>query len=634
MASALPPVGDCPDLTIPIPEPYEANIPFSLLTDEERRGYTSAVSAGQGGVLFGAWPPGETDAEHKKALLRQLAAFDSQYPGGVVQYHSNAVALLEQAASGVNPLVGQIPEVPVGMNMKRDADEYMDMVALGKEHIHETAFVMVAGGLGERLGYPGIKIALPTNTVTMETMLGHYLGFVKEWQRLGGEGCVIPFTLMTSDDTHDETAALLKEHNYFGLPASQITLLKQGKVPALCNNQADFCTLEENPYRLNTKPHGHGDVHQLIAASGLAEQWVAPPFDKKHIFFIQDTHALVVHKVLATLGVSIAKGYAMNSITVPRKPGEASGSICCLQDNPEHPLRGGNPLTINVEYNQLNPLLQAAFGRSDAAEGPDGFSPYPGNVNAFVIDLPLYSRVLADSRGAVPEFVNPKFNADKTAFTSPTRLECMMQDIPLAFPKGAKVGFTLFERELYCPIKNSVKDGAAKQGKGQQASCAVDSEAAFYENSLNMLKAAGADLVLTEVDGKEEWGGVSVASTPKVIFAPSFALTVEELAGKVGRLRITPNSTLVVKGRNVSIEKLDLDGALFIHVSDDVVLEIDGLVVENTSCRRVATAHDEPSPALAMRGYKTVCDGDAMHLHFTEPGRYILGASHSFEGEG
>jgi UDP-sugar pyrophosphorylase len=57
--------------------------------------------------------------------------------------------------------------------------------------------------------------------------------------------------------------------------------------------------------------------------------------------------------------------------------------------------------------------------------------------------LPTYTQTLQSTGGRVNEFVNPKYvDESKTAFKSPTRLECMMQDFPLLLPKAAKVGFT------------------------------------------------------------------------------------------------------------------------------------------------------------------------------------------------
>ena len=41
----------------------------------------------------------------------------------------------------------------------------------------------------------------------------------------------------------------------------------------------------------------------------------------------------------------------------------------------------------------------------------------------------------------MPEFVNPKYSdGARAAFSSPTRLECMMQDYAWLLPHGAKVG--------------------------------------------------------------------------------------------------------------------------------------------------------------------------------------------------
>ena len=43
---------------------------------------------------------------------------------------------------------------------------FAEMEAKGMEVVGQTAFVMVAGGLGERLGYNGIKIELPSEITT------------------------------------------------------------------------------------------------------------------------------------------------------------------------------------------------------------------------------------------------------------------------------------------------------------------------------------------------------------------------------------------------------------------------------------------------------------------------------------
>ena len=53
----------------------------------------------------------------------------------------------------------------------------------------------------------------------------------------------------------------------------------------------------------------------------------------------------------------------------------------------------------------------------------------------------------------MPEFVNPKYaDSSRTAFKSPTRLECMMQDLPWLMPPSASISFTTLDAALfYCP---------------------------------------------------------------------------------------------------------------------------------------------------------------------------------------
>ena len=63
-----------------------------------------------------------------------------------------------------------------------------------------------------------------------------------------------------------------------------------------------------------------------------------------------------------------------------------------------------------------------------------------GNINILAIELATYKETLEATGGRVNEFVNPKYvDATKTAFKSPTRLECMMQDFPLLLGKDSKV---------------------------------------------------------------------------------------------------------------------------------------------------------------------------------------------------
>jgi UDP-sugar pyrophosphorylase len=53
----------------------------------------------------------------------------------------------------------------------------------------------------------------------------------------------------------------------------QVTLLKQEKVPCLQDNDARLALDPKDPFKVMTKPHGHGDVHFLLHSTGTLLRW-------------------------------------------------------------------------------------------------------------------------------------------------------------------------------------------------------------------------------------------------------------------------------------------------------------------------------------------------------------------------
>ena len=261
-----------------------------------------------------------------------------------------------------------------------------------------------------------MQVSLPTETATSTPFVGLYIAYILALQRRSSTHKQLPLAIMTSDDTHAATLELLKRHDYFGAAAKQITLLKQGKVPCLADTAGHLAMDEHDPYRLLLKPHGHGDVHSLLHSTGTAKKWAQLGF--KWVAFFQDTNALSFRGLVPSLGaftrrrlmacdtepccvnevicdnpiianlvcmmtlrlrcgawcptavhfaphplptlcsscagVSAENAWHMNSLCVPRFAKEAIGAICRL----EQPK--GGAMTINIEYNQLDPLLRSS----------------------------------------------------------------------------------------------------------------------------------------------------------------------------------------------------------------------------------------------------------------------------------
>eukprot|EP01047_Picozoa_sp_COSAG01_P048002 COSAG01_NODE_4635_length_4859_cov_19.113235_3_plen_384_part_00 len=363
----------------------------SVLTPEQFTFAKSLETLGQA-HLFEGWPaPGTADAD-KVGLIEQLQAADEKYGGGIVQYIHNARKLLADSAAGVDPFKGYSPTIPAGMTVTAHTEEWDTTSAAGLAVVGECAFMLVAGGLGERLGYGGIKVALPTEISAERKYMQLYIETILAYQAharkaSGDDSLTLPLAVMTSADTDDRTRELLAANANFGMAEGQITLLKQGKVPSIQDN--DGCiALDASGYRVQTKPHGHGDVHSLLHMSGTVKSWIGA--GKKYMFIFQDTNAFALQSCLIGLGVSVAHDFDMNSLCVPRKPGEAIGGICNLGGE------GLPDLTINVEYNQIDAMLRATeeFKDGDVADPGTGFSPWPGNINELIFKLASYDAAL------------------------------------------------------------------------------------------------------------------------------------------------------------------------------------------------------------------------------------------------
>lgn len=67
----------------------------------------------------------------------------------------------------INPYEDYEVEIPLGEKVTvADSEEFHTLEAIGRENLKYCGFVLVAGGLGERLGYNGIKIGIPLDLIT------------------------------------------------------------------------------------------------------------------------------------------------------------------------------------------------------------------------------------------------------------------------------------------------------------------------------------------------------------------------------------------------------------------------------------------------------------------------------------
>jgi UDP-sugar pyrophosphorylase len=134
----------------------------------------------------------------------------------------------------VNPYDKYKPEVPKGYFLKPGHKEFDDFEELGLAELAKIGFVLIAGGLGERLGFSSIKISLPVITIEEDySYLRYYAEYALACKEAAlkrdpslGSDFYVPFAIMTSDDTYSRTVKLLEDHDYFGLSKERVDIIK------------------------------------------------------------------------------------------------------------------------------------------------------------------------------------------------------------------------------------------------------------------------------------------------------------------------------------------------------------------------------------------------------------------------
>jgi UDP-sugar pyrophosphorylase len=590
---------------------------WDQLSEQDQAFVQQLVEAGQA-HLFSDWDEAGTADAEKAALIATLHKVNDSYPGGVTGYMQNARVLLAEAREGNNPFEGFIPEQPDQVDLTRLDALYDHYEAIGARRFDKLGVVLVAGGLGERLGYNGIKLDIPVEMIETTSYIKHYASCIKAMESRMENPRPVPFIIMVSQDTDTKTGEALEANDYFGLKREQVYLLKQELVPALADN--DGALALDGKYNLILKPHGHGDIHMLLHTSGIAARLAAEGIE--HLMFIQDTNGQVFNAMPAALGVSVEKGFDFNSIAVNRIPGEAVGALAKL-------VRGEKQLTLNVEYNQLDPLLRATVSPAGDVPNPEGFSLFPGNINVLMVRMDSYVKILEASRGIIAEFVNPKYaDESKTTFKKPTRLETMMQDLPKLFGPDQKVGVTVFNRAWsFSANKNNILDAAAKHTAGAPPESSATAETDFYLAGRMKLAAAGMKVAAQE---PQLILGVPFVNGPKAILRPSFALTVAEVAEKIEGGSISDEATLLLDGKEIYLKGVILQGrsALVIKACEGARVTVTPQRIENEGFELALLSDEELQRAelpeyIRIRGYRFENRGAQIHI-FDQPGDYVI----------
>lgn len=121
----------------------------------------------------------------KEALAAQILAFEDNYHGGLKAYTQKMVAMLKDQLEGKTKYDGMTLEVPHTSELCWDkTQDILETEEKGLPELKKCAFFLLAGGLGERLGFAEAKPRMQIESTTGLTYLQLYCEYIVEYQKL------------------------------------------------------------------------------------------------------------------------------------------------------------------------------------------------------------------------------------------------------------------------------------------------------------------------------------------------------------------------------------------------------------------------------------------------------------------
>jgi UDP-N-acetylglucosamine/UDP-N-acetylgalactosamine diphosphorylase len=367
--------------------------------------------------------------------------------------------------------------------------------AAGEEALRQgkVGAVVVAGGQGTRLGFDLPKGMYPIGPVSGRTL---FQFFADTLIAIGRKyESVIPWYVMTSDATDDQTREYFERQNYFGLDRRAVIIFKQGTMPAVDSNTGKLLMSQRDS--LSMSPDGHGGTVAALDRSGSLDD--ARRRGVTVLSYIQVDNplanlcdpTLIGHHLLSKSEMTtqvVRKRYAMEKV----------GNVVSV----------GGKVQI-IEYSDLP---------REAAEATDEqgrLKLWAGNIAVHVIDVAFLKRMQSSSTGfpfhradkKVPFLSDDGVLIDPTQ-TNATKFEKFIFDL-LPQAENAFVVESLPET-AFAPVKNA-------------AGSDTDTAALAQEAIIGLHR------------GWLESRGVRVSGGVRVEISPQFGVCADDLDGKVER---------------------------------------------------------------------------------------------------
>lgn len=436
------------------------------------------------------WP--ELSEGERSRLLEQISQLDFESVAGLVAKAKsgdgdNAGDTAARARRATEPR-GVVRQPG---NNSAALDEWNDAFRHGEELLRagKVGAILVAGGQGTRLGFDK-----PKGMFTIGPVSGRSLFQVLSDQiraRIRRYGRSIPFYVMTSDATHDETVEYFEANNYLGLDRRDVAFFRQGNMPSVDAKSGQVLLAEKGT--LTASPDGHGGILAALANSGLLDDMQLRGIE--HLYYHQVDNPTAIVCDPALIGFHAKRQSELTTKVVPKvSASERMGVVVDVDGQTQIIEYSDMPADVAARVNSAGELMHWA-----------------GNMAIHVFDRAFLER-LASSGDSLPFHIAHK----KVPYVD-AEGQLKEPDEPNAykFERFIFDALPLAKRALVVEADRSGEFNPVKNASGSDSpETARNAMNALYRN---WLEAAGA----------------KVAEGVVVEISPLFALDADEVRGKI-----------------------------------------------------------------------------------------------------
>ncbi len=331
--------------------------------------------------LLGAVVASNSTTPSREHLLAEVAAIDFDRLDCLVARLVHDDAPSAPPPESVQPIdVIRLPRTDAERSAQRlVAEQGAAALAAG-----EVAVVIVAGGLGTRLGFDGPKGTYPIGPVSACSLFQIHAEKVRATSRRHGRP--IPLYIMTSPDNHDATVRFFDEHDRFGLP--HVRFFMQGQMPAVDRETGQVLLAEKSSVALS--PDGHGGT--LAGVARPADDGGPSCLDEMRALGVRTLFYFQVDNPLVKIADPVFLGHhrradAEMSFKVIEKvaPDERLGVVVTVDGRPQV-----------IEYSDLPPALAERRG----PEG--GLELWAGSIAVHLLERSFVERLIDGGADELP----------------------------------------------------------------------------------------------------------------------------------------------------------------------------------------------------------------------------------------